>query len=296
MFFFRDNAPLLFPLCSAILYALGGIALKAAGDGGISNTRAAFVCNALSAFAFAFLYPWHNAIIPSPFWPVLALAALFVAGQICTIKAFATGEVSEVTPVFGVKVVIVSFLVAFVIGNPLSLQTWIGAVLSVAGITLLQMNDRKQSGKSRLKPMLFAFLAAGSFAGFDAMTQYWSPKFGFGNFVPPAMLLAAGLSFAFLPGAGSSQPVASRTRFYLYIGAALFSLQAILLIRSIGTYGNAAEANVIYSSRGLWGISLVWLVGTWFGNRELKGRHPRIIFSRIAGAISISIATLLIVF
>jgi hypothetical protein len=81
---------------------------------------------------------------------------------------------------------------------------------------------------------------------------------------------------------------------YLAAGVALFTLQSLVLIRAIGAFGDAAGANVVYSSRGLWGIVFVWLIGSWFGNRELHACPPRVIWARVAGAVLVSIATVLV--
>jgi hypothetical protein len=74
-------------------------------------------------------------------------------------------------------------------------------------------------------------------------------------------------------------------------GAVCLAVQAILFVSSIAIYRQAAVANVVYSSRGLWSILAVWAVGHWVGNYEARvgGGH---LAWRIAGATILIIAIL----
>lgn len=291
-----EKAYLLFPLLAGFLYAAGTLGLNSATRLGVDSIRATVACNLCTALAFLAFYDWKAfPCLPAPLWPVVLLGVLFVLGQIFTILAVSTGEISSVGPVFGIKVIFVGFLTAWVFGSPIDIFTWAAAILSVAGIACLQVTDRPYAFRKDALAILYAFLAAGSFAGFDAMTQYWSPRLGFGQLVPPAIVIATILSLFLL----RRRPVGAR-KFsqsawrHLAIGAIFFTLQAVVLIRSIGVYGDAAGANVAYSVRGLWGILLVWWVGSWFGNTELATRSPRVLRARLLGAGLVCAATALV--
>ncbi|HSI84830.1 MAG: EamA family transporter [Candidatus Methylacidiphilales bacterium] len=291
------KAYLLFPLLAAMLYALGTMALKASSDLGTDRIRTTFICNFALAAGFLFFYNWKDfPSLPSPCWPIILQAVLFVLGQVFTILALSSGEVSSVTPVFGVKAVFVGFIAAFILGVPVDLLTWIAAVCSVIGIAFLQVHDKPETPREQMYAICYAFFAAVAFAGFDSMTQYWSPRLGFGNLVPPAMVLAAFLSLAIVPRGKVTtwHGVPTAALPYLAIGVGLFTLQSLVLITAIGVYGDAAGANVIYSSRGLWGIMFVWLIGAWFGNSELAASSPRVLVARMVGAFLVTVATVLI--
>lgn len=293
---FQHKAYLLLPLLAAMLYALGTLALKSSNSLGMDNNRTTFVCNVATALAFLGFYDWRNfPALPSPLWPLALLAVLFILGQLFTVLALTTGDVSSVTPVFGVKTVCVGILAAYVIGSRVSGLTWVGAVISVIGIACLQVSDKPRITKKQGSAILCALLASVSFAGFDAMTQYWSPILGFGNFVPPALVLAALLSAVILPRKGAPwRELSGRALGHLAAGVALFTLQSLVLIRSIGAFGDAAGANVVYSSRGVWGIVFVWLLGHWFNNRELHAAPRHVLWARFTGAALVSIATVLV--
>jgi hypothetical protein len=52
---------------------------------------------------------------------------------------------------------------------------------------------------------------------------------------------------------------------------------------SIISFGSATTTNVIYNSRGIWSVLLVWSVGHWFANHE-KAQGGRIMGRRLAGS------------
>ncbi len=64
-------------------------------------------------------------------------------------------------------------------------------------------------------------------------------------------------------------------------------------VGTIAHFGNAAPANVVYSSRGLWTIVLIWVIGHWFTSREQHlGRE--ILLWRLAGAALMMSAIVLV--
>jgi len=67
-------------------------------------------------------------------------------------------------------------------------------------------------------------------------------------------------------------------------GTVLLALQAASIAYTLGVYGDATAVNIVYSSRGLWSVIAVWLVGHWFKNEE---QHlPRALLrNRFIGAI-----------
>jgi len=295
MNFFTEHAGLLFPLLAAMLYSIAAVALKAAANRGAGTVRTICIGNWVTALAFLAYYDWLAfPAVAEPAWPVLALAGFFFLGNLFTIFAFSKGDVSVATPVLGVKVILVAVMVAVGIGGVVPWPVWVGGILCAAGIAFLQVNDRPHDRKRIVASVVFALLAATNFAAFDTINQYWSPRVGFGRLVPPAMIVAGLLTVALLPlTRGRWADLPRNAVSSLAIGAAFIAGQAMVLIWAIGYYENAAAANVVYGSRGLWGIVFVYLIGSRFDNIELTARHPKVIAARLAGAVLIITAIIL---
>jgi hypothetical protein len=70
----------------------------------------------------------------------------------------------------------------------------------------------------------------------------------------------------------------------------------VLIISSIGYFGEAARMNVVYGSRGVWSVLLVWMLGHYFSHTETRQHLPRIVFvRRLVGATLIGAAVVLVV-
>lgn len=292
------NAATLFPLASAMLYALAALFLNAAGKAGVSGRVTTAFCNVLLALIFLQFYDWSEfPALGEPFWPILLLGLFFVLGQAFTILALSIGEVSIVSPVMGLKVIFVNVILAVGLREALPLKVWIAALLSVIGVAALQANpERHQRPPHTFLAIGCAFISAGFFAAADVVVQYWSPLLGFGMFVPPAMVVAAVLAFLFLLPDGAGIRRLSRKAWKVLIpGGILLAGQSLLLLIAIARFQQVAQINIVYSSRGIWSVVFVWLLGHLFANIELKhGSKLRGVY-RLVGAILITTAIALAV-
>src|SRR5687768_12391648 len=215
--------------------------------------------------------------IPSTslWWQPAVAGLLFFAGQVFTLLALTTGDVSVATPVLGVKILLVALLSAVLIGDPIGPRLWLAAGLSSAAIALLNVNsgvsgvDRGHAQKRVRTTILLAALGAIAYACFDVLVQKWSPAWGTGRFLPIAMACGAVYSIPLARFEAPRNAQTSRSYIpWLAAGAAAFAVQGMMFITSISIYQQATSANVLYSSRGLWSVVAVWGIGHWFTNQE----------------------------
>jgi len=288
---------LVLPLSSGIVYVVGALLLKRAAELGADVWRTARICNFTTALLFAPLTLLGGTI---PGWqlcwqPALG-ALLFVAGQVFSLLALKIGDVSVATPVLGLKVLLVALFTTVLIGEPISPRLWAAALLSSAAIALLNVTHVHPHHRVGAT-ILLATLAAASFALVDVLVQKWSPVWGAGRFLPLMMSFAAVASLGLrpssrtqdLPNEATPAPAAG----WVAGGAVCLALQAIMIVSSIALYGQATIANVLYSSRGLWSVLAVWLIGHWFANREHHlGRS--ILAWRLAGTALLMAAILIV--
>jgi drug/metabolite transporter (DMT)-like permease len=255
---------LLFPLIAAVMYAFAALSLKQAERRGVRATRITVLSNFALAAAFVPFYPWREfpRMLPAVYWPVLAAGVTFAVGQLLTILAFAKGEVSVATPTLGTKAVFVALVTAAFTEKHVSPATWKAAALMAAGLWLLVGWPAHADRRRVLFAVVCSLAAAFAYACFDTIVGTWSRPLGFGRLVPAAVLVGSLLSLPLLwvgrqPSDPSREQASGTGLFPLVIGLTLMSVQSLLLIGSIGWFGNAADANVVYASRGIWSVLLV---------------------------------------
>jgi drug/metabolite transporter (DMT)-like permease len=288
---------MLLPLLSAILYVIGALLLKRAADLGADVWRTLRTINYTTAILSLPLWLLGGTVPPSSvWWQPAVCGALFLAGQVFTLLALSTGDVSVATPVLGIKILLVALLSAVLIGDPIGMRLWSAAALSSVAIALLNIGGAHPHTRVGTTIVLAALGAAG-YACLDVLAQKWSPLWGAGRFVPIAMICAAGYSIALRrfdkpQTAPSTRSPAAYTR-WVAAGAVCFAMQGLAFLTSIAIYGRATSANVLYSSRGLWSVVAVWAVGHWFANRE-QHLGARVLGWRLVGAILLMMALVMV--
>jgi drug/metabolite transporter (DMT)-like permease len=282
-----------FPLISSLLYVVGVMFMKQCSGLGVGIWRTSFVSNIATALLFVPVLGFGGVWRPwTEYWQPALAGLMFVGGQTFTFVALRNGDVTVATPVMGLKTVLVGLLVTGIIGDTVSPRLWVSAGLSAAGIALLNVvrgvRHRHVGGT-----IMLSMVAASCFALFDVLVQKFSPAWGIGRFLPVMFGWVTVFSFGFQPFFSAPLSEIPREAWKsLGWGSTFLALQGLVLICTLGHFGDATAVNVIYSSRGLWSVVAVWLVGHWFSNqeRQLGGGVFR---WRAAGAAMMLIAIIL---
>ena len=283
----------LFSLLAALLYACAALLIKRSSDLGAGVWRTAFLSNLIIAVLFQPLLILGGTVHWDLWWQPVLVAICFIAGQWFTFLSLDKGDVSVATPVLGIKVLLVALFTTLLGSVPLGMELWIAAALATVGIALL---NRRTTGTHHHvgRTILTATMAAASFALFDVLVQTWSPDWGLGVFLPISIGISGFLTLAFIPYFEAPLSHIQRNVWpWLIAGTLAMAGQSILFVSTIAAWGLAAPANVIYSSRGLWSILLVWLIGHWVSSREQH--HGRAVLAwRMAGALLMMSAIILV--
>ncbi|MFH1497300.1 MAG: EamA/RhaT family transporter [Verrucomicrobiota bacterium] len=283
---------LLLPLASGFGYVVAVMLVKGSARHGVGLWRTTFVSNVAMGVCFAPFWLLGGAAGGWGDWwrPAVAAAAFFM-GQVLTFMALA-GEVSVATPVLGLKIILVALLSTLLLAGDVPPVWWAAAALSTVAIALLNRPVGGASGHGRVgRTVALAAGAAAAFALSDVLVQRWAPLTGAGRFLPMMFALLAVFSFALVPRFNAPLRAMPRAAWpWLLAGAVLLALQAAGMAWTLATHGDATAANVVYSSRGLWSVLLVWLVGHWFGNTE--GRLPAAVLRRRLGGAALMIAAI----
>ncbi len=285
---------ILLPLTASLGYALASLGLKRCLHYGIGAWRTTFVVNVMAGVLFLPMLSFGG---HWPGWekihqPLLAGLGFFI-GQIFTFRAIARGDVSIVTPVLGLKSMLIAVICAVVLREQIPPGWWLASALSVIAVALLA--DRTPTRiKAVQATVLLAFTSAVAFSITDVLVQRWTPLWGAGYFVPIMFATVALLSFLLVPLFIHPLRQIPRDGWkWLLGGSFMLCAQSLLMVCAIGIYGHATAVNIVYSCRGVWTIALVWIVGHWFGNDE---RHVGkvILTRRLIGAALLVVAIALL--
>lgn len=313
-------AHLLLPLLASFLFVCGLLFIKRASATGVGPWTVTFIANMWAAGLFSALWLLGGETQSwSQLWQPAVVAGLYILGQIFTFAAIEHGDVSVATPVFGVKVIVVAFLLAALYGEPLSAIVWIAVLLSGVGIVLVQWTpesrgarpvdqadavgeildssaaDQEASQNKRkglLLTLVLALLAATSFGTFDVVVQDFAQSWG-PRLIPVSYWMVAVLSLGFLPFVDLKYLRVNPPRTVLLIGTLLIALQAMCIVTTVASFGDAARVNVMYTMRGMWGVLLAWGAAKIWGGNE-AGLPKSVMIMRLIGAGFLTAAVILI--
>jgi drug/metabolite transporter (DMT)-like permease len=286
------NSPLLWlPLLAAVLFSTGGLLLKRSAGYQVGIWRTTFISNLSTCTAIIPTFilggnipEWHY------FWQPVVMGLIFVIGQMTTIIALTKGEVSIAGPILGLKIVLVAFFSTFMFAKPLPLNIWLACFLATLGIALLNMTEAKGTRKSVLLSILCAFIAAASYGLLDVLLQSWSGHWGIGRLLPLSFICGALLTLLFIPlFEGQLVKVPQGAWFWLLLGSGIIAINSLIIVCTIFYYGNAPTVNVLYSTRGLFGIILVVMIGKYIGVTD-QTLYGKTFWYRITGAILICVS------
>lgn len=289
--------PYALPLLAALAYTFSTLFFKRALELGAGTMRTVFVTNFLAIPFFLPLLILNHEVLDWSLWPMLLLCSFFnalaMALVFITIKV---GDISIQTPVMGLKVIMIAFLSVWMGMEQLSAAIWVASFLSVLAVYILGKPDKLSSNNKVLfLTIFFSLLTALAFAITDAMMAKYAGLFGEGPFLIYCMIITAVFSFGLVPffeGKLMEMPKVSWS--WVFWGGFFMSLELILYCYALAFYSNPTAINILYSSRGIWSVLLIWFVGAYFGNTE--NQHGQgVMVRRLAGALILFAAILLVI-
>lgn len=281
---------LLQPLVWSLGFALGSVMLKRALDGGAGPLRIAFLSNV--AMGLMFIPGWW--LVPAGLtwellrWPLFA-SGLYFFGQVFTFMAMRVGDVSVIAPTFGIKVVFVAVFTVLLGAGPMPGAWWLASALSAVAVFLLGLSHWQDRARL-VRTVLLAALAAALYARCDLVFQMHAREMDPMGFVAIMMTAVILESFLLVPFFRSPLRAISKEAWpWAFWGSIVIAAQSAGMAWTLGHYGEAARVNIVYSTRGLWSILLVWLAGSWFGNKESKA-GVGVMTRRLVGSLLLLVA------
>ncbi len=290
--------PLYFSLAlvSAVAYSFGGLFSKQAMTGGCGLYRVtAFTiwASALLLCPFFFLY---DDPLPLHLWfQPLTAAICFSSGSILFMLALRTGDLSIVAPVSGIKPVLNALLVSILLGVTVPATTWIACGLTAIALVILRTPNSTTSHSFR-RTAVIVLLAVFSFALCDTCFQHWAKNWGVLRFAAITFSTSSLAAFALIPLFDTPWRQMTRpAKSHVLIGCVLCAVPALCMGLALGRYGHAPEVNVVYSTRAVFSIIIVWVLGHQIGSIEHTAAIG-VLLRRLAGVAVLMGAIVLILF
>ncbi len=286
---------LLAPLLSALIYPFASLFLKRAIGEGAGLLRTAFLSNIVlfAVFLPALLFNRDSPQWEHLGWPLLA-GPCFFGGQVFTFLAIRAGDVSIQAPLMGIKVIFVALFSFFLKPDEVPPLLWVGAALTAMAIFLLG-GASLNSLLANSRTLIWSLVACACFGGSDSLAGYRSADFGRIPFLIVMVSVVAIGSLALAPFFSAPlKNIPRHARNLAMLGGMAIGLQGIILNLSLVFIGQATAMNIVYSTRALWGVLLVWLIGHKLGNHEAAERGHAVMTKRLAGAGLLSAAVIMV--
>lgn len=283
------------PLWAAFAYALAATLLKRVSRSNVDPWRITLFTNLVAAAGtqLFWLLPDHGRTLD---WSLplqaLAPAVLFSIAQVLTVLAIHAGDVSVATPLMGTKVLFVAVLTVVLLGTPLDWRVWAGAGLATVAVALLRgraATRHRHVGRT----IVLAVTASLLFAATDVIVQRYGPAWGAARFVPTVFGMVGLLSLPLVLRFEKTSPsLLEGSRRILAVASLFYALQVMSMAFALAQYGHAATVNIMYSSRGIWGVVLAWTLGPLIGLSE--HHHGRGVFAQRLAAATLIIAAIVL--
>jgi drug/metabolite transporter (DMT)-like permease len=226
-------------------------------------------------------------------WAAVAMGFLFFTGALSGLLSITKGDVSVSTPVMGIKAVLVAVFLSFIFGRALDWSIWAGSVMSVIGLFFMQLRlsgEHLHVGRT----ILLASLSAACYAGCDSIFEVFGSGDQMFMFLPVASFLSGVFALSLLPFTSAPiTKVPKDSRKWLALGAFLLVLQGYGIAIAIGIFQDAAGANIVYSTRGMWSVVLVAVAGDLFQSKEADISRSLMI-RRFIGAAFLTLAVVFV--
>lgn len=259
---------ILFPLIAAALYSVSVILVKEYSSfGKMSGVGALIFNNAAMCAVFAPALFFGEAADLQKVWEPVLIGIFWGLANIATFICAQKGEVSLMTPVMGVKVLIVFAFAHLLIGSVLTAPMYIAGFACCFAVFLMGFDKSSLKSKKFAITLFLALAACTSYAMADVLIQTFSADFSPWHMLAISSVSVLVSSFPFLPKFAREVKNADKKSLLLCVLAALImAAESLFMFYAIREGVGAALCNILYNMRGVISVVLVFILG-----KRLKG-------------------------
>ena len=288
---------ILFPIFAAGLYCVSVMLAKyASRSGTFSGTSVLVMNNILSGLVFIPTIFFEETMPNwSLVWQPLSASCFCAIGNIATFVCAERGEVSLMTPIMGIKIMFVILFARILLDTNMPHTITIAGAICCLAVFIMGWSKNSLRTKKLGITLLLSFTACISYAMCDVIMQKYAP-----NFSRNAMLsltsVAMPLSIIpFLPRFFKDVSHSSKATLAISgMSAGLMIMEMYLMFLSIVGDVGAALCNILYNTRGIMSVVLMFVVGKFVV--DMKELSKASALQRIVGATMILIAVIIVIY
>lgn len=283
---------LLLPVAAAAAYCLSVLFVKAStADGKLSPTSILATTNFLMFLAFlpTLLCNWQS-VNPHLLWQPLLTGIFFAIGNWATFLCSHKGEVSLMTPIMGIKILLVILFLHIIVGGETPKSLIFAGLLCCAAVFIMgySKSDTTPRGK-RLWTYALAAIACISYAMCDVLFQKFSGNFDGMIILSLNNIVLAILSVPYIKTfCRNFRNANNKTLLLGAFSAILMTAEAVLMVIAIIGEVGAGLCNILYNTRGIMSVLLILAAGHI--NPSLRELNKASTLRRLTGSAMIMLA------
>lgn len=279
---------ILFPVFAAACYAFGVIAIKCASKNKTISGMSLLTMNNLLSGAVFIPQIFFAPALPeiSIIWQPLLAGAFCAAGNLATFICAERGEVSLMTPIMGVKILFVLMFSNIMLHAKLPSSIIFAGAMCCAAVFLMGKSKGKPDRQKFRFTVFLALCACASYAACDVLMQKYAPNFSTRSMIALTTVAMPVSVIPFIPKLISELKKSNaETVAFGAISSIMLVGESFLMFISITGKIGAAMSNILFNTRGIIAIALIYALGTKSMKlRELDGNSA---LRRTLGAIMI---------
>ncbi len=290
---FMDWKLSILPIIAALFYSLSVVLVKAAsGEGGVRATSMLAATNLMLAVVFVPVALCADLPPAGELWEPLIVGIFFALANYTTFLCAHYGEVSLMTPIMGVKVLLVFAAAAVIAGVACSPAMLAAGVLCCAAVFIMGFDKSSLAGGKLLPTIALALTTCTFYALCDVLVCFLGKSFDPFSFLGMTSVVLAVSSLPFMRQMCADFRPSNKSAGAGLAAAAFMAFESMLMFRALAGGLDAGLCNIFYNTRGLMSIALVYFLANKYPELEKLSRASaqRRIFGSIMILVAVGIA------
>lgn len=281
------------PIIAALFYSLSVVLVKVASrEGGVRSTSMLAATNIMLAAVFLPITLCGKLPPAGELWKPLIIGVFFALANYTTFLCAHYGEVSLMTPIMGVKVLLVFAAASVIAGVACSPIMLAAGVMCCVAVFIMGFDKSSLVGGKLLPTVALALATCTFYALCDVLVCFLGKSFDPFAFLGMTSVVLVVSSLPFIPQMCADFRPSNKAFGSGLAAAAFMAFESMLMFRALAGGLDAGLCNIFYNTRGLMSIALVYFLANKYPELEKLSRASaqRRVFGSIMILVAVGIA------